>query len=91
MFRIADRQMAGETVIQPPPGEGPAGADQMPLAVLAQLFRIVRFQLPGKLEPRLLRLVNGYAISEIEHGEPSKCCEPACATARDCRARPWKP
>ena len=68
IFRIADRQMAGKTVIQPPAREGPAAADQMALAVLAQLFRVVRIQLPGKFESRLLRLVNGYAIFEIEHG-----------------------
>ena len=66
---IANRQVAGEAEVEPPLGEGPAGGDEMPLAVVAQLGQIVRLELPGKDQPLLLRLIDGRAISEVKHGQ----------------------
>ena len=56
---IADREMPGEAEVESPLGEGPAGGDEMPLAVVAQLGQVVRPELPGKDQPLLLRLIDG--------------------------------
>jgi hypothetical protein len=65
MFWIANREMAGKTIVKTLQGKGPACTHQTFLEVLAMGFRIGEMRGFGEDQSRLFGLINGFALAQI--------------------------